>query len=305
MSEGAILDTIRLNFGRGGLWVLNATLALVMFGVALDLRLADFREALKSPRAVLVGALAQALLLPALSFGLIVALQPSPSIALGMIMVAACPGGNMSNFLTHFARGDTPVSIALTAISTLGAVITTPFHLAFWGSRYPPAAPLLRTIELDPVSLGATIALVLLLPLALGMAVTAHRPALAVRLRRPMQRLSLGAFALFLVAALGANFGHFLDHIHLVFAVVAVHNALAFGLGWLVGRVGGVSAAARRTLTIEVGIQNTGLGLVLTFDFFGGLGGMAFVLAWWGVWHLLVGFAIASWWARRPAVAAG
>lgn len=304
MNEAAILDTIRLDFSAAGLWVLNLTLALVMFGVALDLRLADFRRALRAPRAVIAGVVGQWLLLPALSYGLIVLLQPAPSLALGMIMVAACPGGNTSNFLAHLARGETPVSIALTTLSTLGAVITTPFHLAFWGSRYAPTAPLLRAVDLDVLDLAATIGLILILPLALGMVLTARRPALAARLRVPMRRLSIGAFALFIVAALGKNFGHFLAHIHLVFGLVALHNGLAFALGWLTGRAFGVSDAARRTLTIEVGIQNTGLGLVLTFDFFAGLGGMAFVLAWWGVWHLIVGFGLATRWARRPISAA-
>lgn len=300
MSDAAILDGIRLDFSAGGLWVLNLTLALVMFGVALDLRLVDFRRALAAPRAVLAGVVGQWLLLPVLTWGLIVLLQPAPSLALGMIMIAACPGGNMSNFLAHYARGETPVSIALTAISTFAAVVTTPFHLAFWGSRYAPATPLLHSVDLDVVDLASTIGLILILPLALGMAVATHRPALAARLRAPMRRLSLAAFALFIVAALGKNFGHFLDHIHLVFGLVALHNGLAFALGWLTGRAFGVDDAARRTLTIEVGIQNTGLGLVLTFDFFGGLGGMAFVLAWWGIWHLVVGFALAARWARRP-----
>lgn len=300
MSDAAILDGVRLDFSAGGLWVINLTLALVMFGVALDLRLADFRRALTAPRAVIAGVVGQWLLLPALTYGLIVLLQPTPSLALGMIMIAACPGGNMSNFLAHYARGETPVSIALTALSTLAAVVTTPFHLAFWGSRYAPARPLLHTVDLDVIDLATTIGLILILPLALGMAVATHRPALAARLRAPMRRLSIAAFALFVAAALGKNFGHFLDHIHLVFGLVALHNGLAFALGWVTGRVFGVGDAARRTLTIEVGIQNTGLGLVLTFDFFGGLGGMAFVLAWWGIWHLFVGFALAARWARRP-----
>lgn len=294
-----VLDQIRLDFNPASLWILNITLGLVMFGVALDLRLDDFRRALAAPRGVVLGVIGQWIALPLLSFGLIHLIEPGGSIALGMIMVAACPGGNTSNFLTHYARGDTPTSISLTALSTLGAVVTTPFHVAFWGSRYAPAAELLHDIELDPLRLALTIALLLVLPLALGMWLTARRPALAARLRTPMRRFSIAAFALFILAALAANIDHFLGYIHLVFALVALHNGLAFALGWLTGRLGRATPATRRTLTIEIGIQNTGLGLILCFDFFAGLGGMAFILAWWGIWHLIVGLALATWWSRR------
>lgn len=298
--EAAVLDEVRLNFGSGGLVVLNITLALIMFGVALDLRPTDFRAALTRPRHLLLGLLAQLVLLPVLSFALVLIIEPTPSIALGMIMLAACPGGNTSNFFSHFARGDTATSIALTGISSVAAMVLTPIHLAFWGGLYAPAGPLLREVALDPVQVGLTIALILVLPLAGGMLLTARRPAWATRLRTPMRRFSVGAFALFIVAALGANFDAFLDYMHLVFGLVLLHNTLAFGMGWLVGWIGRARPDGRRTLTLEVGIQNTGLGLVLAFDFFDGLGGMAFILAWWGIWHLIVGLVMSTVWSRRP-----
>lgn len=298
--EALVLDGLKLQFGTGGLVVLNITLALIMFGVALDLRMSDFREALTRPRHLVLGVVAQLLLLPVLTFGLVLLLDPTPSVALGMIMVAACPGGNTSNFLSHFARGDTATSVALTGISSSAAVVLTPIHLALWGGLYAPATPLLRSVALDPAGMGLRIVLILLLPLALGMLLTHRHPEWAARLRTPMRRFSLLAFGGFVVAALGANFGFFLDYIHIVFGVVLLHNSLAFGLGWLVGWLGRARPDGRRTLTIEVGIQNTGLGLVLAFDFFEGLGGMTFILAWWGIWHLIAGLAIAGRWSRRP-----
>lgn len=302
--DAGVLDGLRLNFSPSGLLALNITLALIMFGVALDLRLADFREALRRPRHLLLGALAQLALLPALSFGLVLLLEPAPSLALGMILVAACPGGNTSNFMSHYAGGDTASSIGLTAISTVSAVALTPLHLSLWGGLYAPAAPLLTAVALDPLDMAGTIGLILLAPLAAGMALTARRPTWAARLRTPMRRFSLLAFGGFVVAALGANFGYFLEYIHVVFGLVLLHNTLAFALGWLVGGLGGATEAGRRTLTIEVGIQNSGLGLILCFDFFDGLGGMAFVLAWWGVWHLIAGLFLATRWSRRPLRAA-
>lgn len=302
--DALILDSLRLNFDAASLLALNITLALITFGVALDLRVADFREALTRPRHLVLGMLAQLVLLPAMSFGLILLIEPTPSMALGMIMVAACPGGPTSNFLSHYARGDTATSVALTGVSSSLALVLTPLHLAFWGGLYAPAAPLLREVALDPARMGLTIALILIVPLALGMLLTARKPGWSARLRTPMRRFSLLAFAGFIVAALAGNFGFFLDYIHVVFAVVLLHNTLAFALGWLVGRVGRARVDGQRTLTIEVGIQNTGLGLVLAFDFFAGLGGMTFILAWWGIWHLIAGLGIATFWSRRPHDAA-
>lgn len=302
--DAAILDSVRLEFGSSGLLILNVTLALIMFGVALDLRTDDFRLALTRPRHLLLGLLAQLVLLPVMSFGLVLLIQPTPSIALGMIMVAACPGGNTSNFMSHFARGDTATSIALTGVSSVASMAMTPLHLAFWGGLYAPATPLLREVALDPVSMAVTIGLILVAPLGAGMLLTARRPGWAARLRTPMRRFSIVAFAGFILAALGANFGYFLDYIHVVFGLVLLHNGLAFFMGWLVGYVGRARPDGRRTLTLEVGIQNTGLGLVLAFDFFDGLGGMAFILAWWGIWHLIVGLVMSTYWSRRPIEAA-
>ena len=101
------IDLVRLNFNPGSLWALNAVIGLVMFGVALDLKLADFKAVLTMPRPVIIGMVGQFILLPAFTFLLIMVIKPSPSIALGMMLVAACPGGNISNFLTHYAKGNT------------------------------------------------------------------------------------------------------------------------------------------------------------------------------------------------------
>ncbi|MCA9541499.1 MAG: bile acid:sodium symporter family protein [Myxococcales bacterium] len=274
-----------------------------MFGIALDLRLADFREALRRPKAVIVGVIGQMLLLPALSFLLIYLIKPAPSVALGMLLVAACPGGNISNFIAYLARADVAVSIALTAISTLFAAVTTPFHLAFWGGLNESTAPLLREVALDPVSLAAMIALILVGPLLVGMTVAARLPAVAGRLKRPMRWFSILAFATFIAVALANNFDYFLEYVGVIFGVVALHNSAAFLLGYVLARVTRVPEPARRTLTIEVGIQNTGLALILIFTFFDGLGGMAFIAAWWGVWHIIAGLSIAFLWSRRAAKA--
>ncbi|MEZ4384284.1 MAG: bile acid:sodium symporter family protein [Nannocystaceae bacterium] len=291
------LDQVRLAFDPASLRLLNAILGLIMFGVALDLRVDDFRRILREPRAVLVGLVGQLLLLPALTFLLIVAVGPQASIGLGMLIVASCPGGNVSNVITHLGGGNTGVSITMTAITSLAAAVMTPLNLALWGARDPGIAALLTEVALDPIDMVATIATILLLPLVLGMWMASRLPRLAARLRRPMRLLSLLALAGFIAGALAKNWGAFIDYIGAFVGLVALHNACAFLLGNTVARVARLPQRDRRALTIEVGIQNSGLGLVLIFNFFGGLGGAAVIAAWWGVWHLIAGLTIAGAWA--------
>lgn len=298
------LDQVHLAFEPSSLLLLNVILGLIMFGVALELKVDDFGRILRKPRAVLIGLVGQLALLPALTFGLIVLFEPQPSIGLGMLIVASCPGGNVSNVITHLGGGSTGVSITMTAITTLSAIVMTPFNLAFWGARDPGIAGLLTKVELDFGAMVLTIGLILGLPLLSGMVVSARLPKLTARLRVPMRWISMLFLAIFIVGALAKNWSHFLAHVGGIVGIVALHNACAFGLGNLLGRAGRLARADRRALTIEIGIQNSGLGLVLIFSFFGGLGGAALIAAWWGVWHLLAGLTIAaawSLWSRRCA----
>ncbi len=296
MSE---IDLVRLNFNPQSLIALNVILGLVMFGVALDLRIADFRTVLTAGRPVLFGLVGQFLLLPALTFLLVLAIRPAPSIALGMMLVAACPGGNISNFLTHYARGNAALSISMTAVSTLAAIVMTPLNLSFWGSLYAPTSAILRAVALDPLDMLLAVLMLLGVPMVVGM-VTAHRfPRFAARVRRPIRIFSLAVFGLFVFGALGANWRYFIDYVGFVVFAVFLHNALALATGYFVARAAGLAERDRRAVSIEVGIQNSALGLILIFNFFDGLGGMAIVTAWWGIWHLISGLSIATWWSRR------
>ena len=185
-------DHLRHAFDPASLQVLGVILALVMLGVALDLKLEDFRAVLRSPRAPAVGLACQFVVLPAATFLLTLLLRPPPSMALGMILVAACPGGNMSNFLTHLAGGRTSLSIGMTAISTAAAVVMTPVNLALWGGLQPGTAALLRELALSPGDLFVGVALLLGVPLLSGMSLAAHAPRPAALLRRPFRWLSPG-----------------------------------------------------------------------------------------------------------------
>lgn len=302
LADGTSLDQLQLAFDQAGLAVLNAILGLVMFGVALDLAPADLAALARTPRAALVGLVSQFLLLPALGFLVASALAPTPSVALGLMLVAACPGGNISNFLTSLAGGRVGLSVGMTAVSTLAAVVATPLNLAFWGRLSPSTAPLVTSFSLDPLDLAQTLALLLLLPVSVGMLVNSRLPRVAAALRKPFKVGSLLFFAAFVVIAFAKNLDAFVLAIGVVFVPVLALNAAALALGYGASTLLRLPEPDRRAIAIEVGIQNSGLGLVIVFTFFGGLGGMAVVPAWWGIWHILAGLGVAfgfAWWDRR------
>ncbi|CAG1002017.1 Pantothenate precursors transporter PanS [Burkholderiales bacterium] len=293
------MDLVRLNFNPQSLWLLNFIIGLVMFGVALDLKLADFKAVLVTPKPVLFGLFGQFVLLPAVSFLLVLAIQPSPSVALGMLLVAACPGGNISNFLTHFAKGNTALSITMTAISTAVAIVMTPFNLAFWGGLHAQASGILKAVALDPLEMLLAVFLLLGLPMVAGMAVGHAFPRFVERAHKPVKVFSLAVFGLFVLGALAANWQYFMKYVGFVVFAVFLHNGLALLSGYFAARVAGLPERDRRAVSIEVGIQNSALGLILIFNFFDGLGGMAIVTAWWGIWHIISGLTVATIWSRR------
>ncbi|WP_299354253.1 bile acid:sodium symporter family protein [uncultured Shimia sp.] len=296
------VDQVVLNFSPGSLNLLNGILAVVMFSIAIDLTPADFKRLAKAPKPLLTGLASQFIVLPLLTFGLVLLTQPQPSIALGLILVAACPGGNISNFITHRAGGNSALSVSMTAFSTVSAIFLTPFNIAFWGSLYAPTREILKATSVDPVAVAITVGFMLVLPLILGVTLNVKRPDITARMRTPLQWLSMAIFIAFVAAALMANWSLFLQWAGMVAALVLMHNALALGGGYSLARIAGLSEFDRRAVTIETGIQNSGLGLVLIFAFFQGLGGMAVVAAFWGIWHILSGIALAGYMNRTVAV---
>jgi len=293
------MDLVRLNFNPQSLWALNFIIGLVMFGVALDLKVADFKAVLTMPKPVVIGLAGQFLLLPAFTFLLVLAIRPSPSVALGMMLVAACPGGNISNFLTHYARGNTALSITMTAISTAVAIVMTPLNLSLWGGLNPETAKILRIVALDPLDMLLAVFLLLGLPMAVGMWVGHSFPNFVDKAHKPVKIFSLVVFGLFVIGALAANWRYFLDFVGFVVFAVFLHNGLALLTGYFAARFAGLPERDRRAVSIEVGIQNSALGLILIFNFFDGLGGMAIVTAWWGIWHIISGLTVATLWSRR------
>lgn len=298
--DPSAIDQVRLNFSPQSILTMNIVIGLMMLGVALELKLEDFKRIAVSPKAPAIGLGAQFILLPAFTFLLTLVIRPAPSMALGMILIAACPGGNLSNIMTYLARGNAAVSISMTAVSTAAAVVMTPLNLALWGSLNPATASILRRVSLSPFDVFTTIVLILGIPLTIGMLISGIFPSLAARIRKPFKIVSFVIFIGFVAVALSANWQVFLKVIGIVAFVVFLHNALALNLGYWSGRFLGLPRRDVRAVAIEVGIQNSALGLILIFDFFEGLGGMAIVAAWWGIWHIISGLTVAGFWSRRP-----
>jgi len=271
----------------------------MMLGVALDIKLADFKRLVATPLPAAIGLGTQFLLLPAFTFLLTLVLRPYPSLALGLILVAACPGGNLSNLLTYLAKGNTALSIGMTAVSTVVAIVMTPLNLSLYGSLNPWTAPIIKQVKLSPVDVFITVFIILGIPLVIGQVLQRLFPGLADRVRKPFKIFTLVFFILIVAGALAANWQNFLRYIGMIFFVVLIHNALALNLGYWTARLGRLPETDCRAVSIEVGIQNSALGLVLVFNFFDGNGGMALAAGWWGIWHIIAGLTAAFVFTRR------
>ncbi len=291
---------VAIQFDPTSLVILNVLLALMMFGVSLTLRPADFRRVIAQPRTAFAGLFAQFLLLPAATCFATWFFEIDPELSLGMILVAACPGGAFSNIMTWLARGNVAVSISMTAVSSLAATVLTPLNFAFYGWLNPYTRELLVSIAVDAGDIVLLVLVVLGLPLLIGMAVGRRFPGVAARVEPPLRIFALVVFLAFVAIAFSNNFTLFVERFNTFFWLVVAHNTMALLLGALMGRLMRLNTPDRRAVTLEVGIQNSGLGLIILFTFMPNAGGMMLITAFWGVWHLVSGLTLASIWARIP-----
>lgn len=290
--EIAELDSLRIVLDPIGQAGVSIALMLVMFSVALGLRVDDFRFVLDKPLLFLGGVLAQVLVLPLVTFLLILAMAPPPSIALGMIVVACCPGGSVSNLMTYLSRGNIAVSVALTASSSMLAALLTPASILFWSHSYKPTSMLLQTLDVSPwIFLAQTMAL-LAVPLVVGMSVAAKAPDVAKAIRKRATILGASALIGVIVYGIVYFFPVLMPALPLLGSIVVIHNGVAFATGAAAGFVLSERSSTRRALVFELGIQNSGLALVILIGQLRGLGGAAAIAAVWGVWHLIAGAAI-------------
>ena len=286
------------------LMVLNLVLAFMMFGIALSLRAEDFKRVISQPTGPLVGLSAQFVLLPALTC-LLTWWVPMPSeVALGLLLVSCCPGGSFSNLMTYLANGNTALSVSMTGVASLLACILTPLNFMFYASVNPNTRALLSTISVSTSDMLAVVALVLALPLTLGLWCAAYYPRFA-RLSQPFFRaVSLFSLFSFVLIALILNWQKFLAGASIYLLAVVAHNLMALMIGWVAAWGLSLSVADRRAITLEVGLQNSGLGLGIIFTFFADYSAMAIIAAAWGIWHLISGTVLTLSWQRIDRMSA-
>ena len=292
--------------------IVNIILAFVMFGVALGIRVQTFKDVFKNPKSVFVGLFLQWVALPAVTFLATMMLSPliTPMVALGMILVACCPGGNISNFMSSLSKGNIELSVSLTAITTAFAPVITPFNFFFWGSLYSQIISIksnIPTLVIPFFPMLEQILLLLGVPIVLGILCARYFPNLTRKISKPTQYLSILLFLAMVIVSFSQNFRLFIENLHYICLIVLVHNGLALSTGFFGGKFFKLPAKDVRSLTVEVGIQNSGLGLILLFNhaifppeiWHGHYGGMLIITAWWGIWHIISGLSVASLFRRK------
>lgn len=317
----ALLDSLNINLGAGEMVIVNIILAFVMFGVALGIKVQTFKEVFKSPKSVIVGMLLQWVALPAITCLVAIILNPviTPMVAIGMLLVASCPGGNISNFMSSLSKGNVELSVSMTAITTAFAPLVTPFTFWFWGTLYCRFAAVrndIPTLEIPFMDMLEQILLILGLPIIAGVLFAHYFPNVSKRIMKPAQILSIllfiGMVAVSLTQVLTALESKWSVYASILCAlvVVIIHNASALSTGYFGSGLMKLPPLDRRSLTIEVGIQNSGLGLALLFNpaifdpaLWSHNGGMVIITALWGIWHIVSGLTISSIFRRQKTEA--
>ena len=279
--------------------LLNAVLFAMIFSVALDLKPADFVRVAKHPLSVIAGLIAQFLLLPIATFIATLILDLPANIEAGMLLVAACPCGSLSNFVTHYSRGNTALSVSITAVANVIALIMTPTNFAWMVANNPNTAAWLKEIAVDPGMIWINLAIILALPLTLGLLTRHYFPAFSDKVRRPMGQFAVAALFAFVIVALVRDRHMFLMGIGGLFVIVVLHNATGLAIGYASGALARLSHADRKALTFETGMQNSGLALAIIGSQFDADVGMVIVAGLWGTWHIVSGFSLAHYWRSR------
>ena len=309
------LNGVTINFGESGMTIVNIILAFVMFGVALGIKPHTFKDVFKNPKSVIVGVLLQWIGLPLITFIICLILNPwiTPMIALGMILVACCPGGNISNFISSLSKGNVELSVSMTAITTAFAPLVTPLNFFVWGNLYSYFVSVradIPTLHIPFMPMLQQILLLLGVPIVLGLFFSKSHPNATKKITKPAQILSILLFIGMVIISFSQNFQIFINHLFYVVFIVLLHNAAALATGYFGGKLAKLPVKDCRSLTVEIGIQNSGLGLVLLFNpaifppeiWHNHYGGMLFITAWWGIWHIVSGLTVATLFRRKPLV---
>ena len=273
-------------------------LGIIMFGMGMTMTVADFKGVMQSPKAVLIGVAAQFMVMPGLAYALCKIFALPPQIAVGVILVGCCPGGTASNVITYMAKGNTALSVACTSVSTLIAPLLTPAVFYLLASQW---------IEINALSMLASILQVVLFPIALGLIARSLFRRQVEAYVQVMPLISVAAIVAIVAAIIGGSKGQILQSGLLILGIVMLHNGLGYLLGFWASRLFRLPYADCKAVAIEVGMQNSGLGVALAAAHFAASPLTALPSAIFSLWHNISGPALASYWAGRteaPAAAA-
>jgi BASS family bile acid:Na+ symporter len=262
-------------------------LGIIMFGMGLTLSLDDFREVARRPFDVGVGVASQFIIMPLLAVILTIVIPMPPEVAAGVILVGCCPGGTASNVMTYLSKGDVALSVACTSVTTLAAPIVTPFLVWLFASQYLPV---------DAMSMFISIVTVIIVPLALGFTVQKLVPGLVKASLPLLPLVSVAGIVLIVAAVVAVNQGAIATSGLMIFLVVVLHNGFGLLFGYFAARATGLSLAKRKAISIEVGMQNSGLGAALANAHFSPLAAVPSAI--FSVWHNISGALIANYFSN-------
>jgi BASS family bile acid:Na+ symporter len=268
-------------------WI-TPLLGIVMFGMGLTLSAADFREVLRRPKDVAIGVVGHYLIMPGIAFLLALALRLPPDIAVGVILVGCCPSGTASNVMTFLAKGDVALGVSIASVSTLIAPLATPALVSLLAGKW---------MAINTGSLFMDIVQVVILPIALGVVVKALFARQAAASVKALPLVSTMTIVFIIAIIVSLNQPKILSNGLLILVAVILHNLLGFALGYGFARLFGMDLAKRKAVTLETGMQNSGLGAALAAAHFSPLAAVPSAL--FSVWHNLSGSALATWFARR------
>ena len=270
--------------------LINPLLGIIMFGMGLTLQAEDFKVVFSRPRDVLVGCLAQFTVMPLLAFALTKVFRLEPALAIGVILVGCCPGGTASNVITYLAKGDLALSVGMTAVSTLLAPVLTPLLVWLLAGE---------TVDVDVVGMLLSILWVVILPIALGLLVKRFWPRATEQASAYLPALSTLAICLIVLIVIAANAHKLLYGGLVILLVVVLHNVCGLGAGYLIGKLLRLTPAKRRAISVEVGMQNSGLASSLATLHFAAYPLATIPGALFSVWHNISGALVAKLYSRK------
>ena len=278
-----------------GLWIqtkwINYLLMIVMFGMGLTIRPADFKVVFTRPKHVIIGCLAQFTIMPLAAYLLCKIFGLEAGLMAGVILVGACPGGTSSNVITYFSKGDVPLSVGMTAVNTLIAPIVTPLIVFLLLSE---------SVDVDTMSMFVSMAEVVVIPLALGFLISFLLPEHTAKVSTALPIVSLAAITLIVMCVVSHSVNSLKECGFTVFAVVILHNLIGYAAGYCVARAAKMDETRCRTLSVEVGMQNSGLATSLAATSFPSLAMATVPGAVFSVWHNISGSVLAGYYSRRP-----